>query len=254
VEYGVFRGVVLYFFAAVFHYTGLLIRAVEGQGRELRLDAVVLAGNGSRFLEWLQREWGASLSNPFREVLLDVLTRAAGRPQARPPRVVLSPSPKQEVALGLVSDSDQARKLTVSDTARGSVVGERVRIERAGAQPTVYGETSRIASHLTATTDTISGISWEEGPMEIDRFHEALIASARERLATQGGPWAAFPGRLRHALDDLGPAGIQQATRVRLEKLLRETRGVPGSLFMVEAAAVLDHLMDALFVCGGGES
>jgi hypothetical protein len=45
----------------------------------------------------------------------------------------------------------------------------------------------------------------------------------------------------------MGAEGIQQATRGRLERVLRETGGLPGSLFMVEAAAVLDHLMDAFF-------
>ncbi|MBV9772897.1 MAG: hypothetical protein JO040_03065, partial [Gemmatimonadetes bacterium] len=52
---------------------------------------------------------------------------------------------------------------------------------------------------------------------------------------------------LEQALRGMGAERIQQATRGRLEKLLRETRGLPGSLFMVEAGAVLDHLMDAFF-------
>jgi hypothetical protein len=250
-EYGAFRGLVLYFFAAAFHYTGLLLRALDATDPDLRLDAVVLAGNGSRFLEWLQREWGETVPNPFRDVLLDVLSKARGRPQAKPPRVVQSPAPKHEVALGLVANSDDATKLVLAQTARGSVVGERVRITRPGGEPTVYTETSRIASHLKASGDTISGIRWESGAMEIDRFHQALAAAARERLSTVGGPWSAFPDRLEQALGEMGREGIQQATRVRLEMLLRETRGVPGSLFIVESAAVLDHLMDAFFTAHG---
>jgi hypothetical protein len=245
-EYGAFRGAVLYFFAAAFHYSGLLLRGLDATHPELRLDAVVLAGNGSRFLEWLQREWGETVSNPFREVLLSVLAAARGVPQAKAPRVVPSLAPKHEVALGLLAGVD-ATKLTLAADARGSVVGESVRIERPGGDPARYAATSRIASHLKAGGDAISGIRWESGPMEIDRFHAALAVAARERLSGVGGPWPAFPGYLERALQGMGGEGIQQATRGRLEKLLRETGGLPGSLFMVEAAAVLDHLMDAFF-------
>ncbi len=245
-EYGAFRGAVLYFFAAAFHHTGLLLRALDASHPELRLDAVVLAGNGSRFLEWLQREWGETVSNPFRDVLLSVLASARGTTQAKAPRVVPSLTPKHEVALGLVAGADP-NKVRVLPDARNSVVGESVRIERPDGDPVRYAATSRIASHLKATGDTISGIHWESGPMEIDRFHGALAAAARQHLAGVGGPWPAFPGHLEDALREMGPEGIRQATRGRLERLLRDTRGVPGSLFMVEAAAVLDHLMDAFF-------
>lgn len=245
-QYGAFRGAVLYFFAAAFYHTGLLLRALDAAHPDLRLDAVVLAGNGSRFLEWLQREWGETVSNPFRDVLLEVLAAARGVPQARTPRVVPSIAPKHEVALGLVAGVD-ATKLSVAPNAQGSVVGESVRIERAEGEPVRYATTSRIASHIKPAGDAISGIRWESGPMEIDRFHGALAAAARERLAGVGGPWAAFPDHLEEALRGLGAEGIQQATRGRLDRLLRETRGLPGSLFMVEAGAVLDHLMDSFF-------
>ncbi|HEX8271792.1 MAG TPA: hypothetical protein VF615_04005 [Longimicrobiaceae bacterium] len=245
-EYGAFRGAVLYFFAAAFHHTGLLLRALDAAHPGLRLDAVVLAGNGSRFLEWLQREWGETVSNPFRDALLAVLAAARGVRQAKAPRVVPSIAPKHEVALGLVAGIDAGR-LALAPDARGSVVGESVRIERPGGEPARYTATSRIASHLKAAGDTISGIRWESGPMEIDRFHATLAAAAREHLAGVGGPWPAFPEHLEQALRGMGTEGIQQATRGRLERLLRETRGLPGSLFMVEAAAVLDHLMDAFF-------
>jgi len=245
-EYGAFRGMVLYFFAAAFYHTGLLLRAVDAAHPDLRLDAVVLAGNGSRFLEWLQREWGDAVSNPFRDVLLSVLAAARGVPQAKAPLVVPSSAPKHEVALGLVAGVD-ATKLKVAPDARTSVVGESVLIDRSGGDPVRYGATSRIASHLKASGDTISGIRWEGGPMEIDRFHATLAAAAREQLSGVGGPWPAFPGYLEEALGRLGAEGIRQATRGRLEKLLRETHGLPGSLFMVEAGAVLDHLMDAFF-------
>lgn len=246
-EYGAFRGAVLYFFAAAFHHTGLLMRALDAAHPDLRLDAVVLAGNGSRFLEWLQREWGETVSNPFRDVLLSVLASARGVPQSKAPRVVPSPSPKHEVALGLVAGTDATRPKLAAD-ARGSVVGESVHVERDGSEPTHYAATTRIASHLKATGDTLSGIRWESGPMEIDRFHATLVAAARARLAGVGGPWPAFPDHLEQALRGMGTEGIQQATRGRLDRLLRETQGVPGSLFMVEAAAVLDHLMDAFFI------
>lgn len=245
-EYGAFRGAVLYFFAAAFHYTGLLLRALDATHPDLRVDAVVLAGNGSRFLEWLQREWGETVSNPFRDALLSVLSAARGVPQAKAPLVVPSSVPKHEVALGLVAGVD-ATKLKVAPHARNSVVGESVRIERDGGEPARYAATSRIASHLKAGGDSISGIRWENGPMEIDRFHTALATAARQHLAGVGGPWPAFPGHLEDALRGMGPEGIQQATRGRLEKLLRDTGGLPGSLFMVETAAVLDHLMDAFF-------
>ncbi|HEX2206059.1 MAG TPA: hypothetical protein VHG93_00135 [Longimicrobium sp.] len=252
-EHGAFRGLVFYFFAALAYYTGVLHRAVREGGTDEPLARVVLAGNGSRFLEWLWRDWDERADNPFRGALLRILAHGAGTaPGEVPPRLVLSNAPKQEVARGLVTPSGGAARLEVAPNSGGSVVGEPVRIQRDGAQPREYGPTVRLPSHMAADERVVSGIRWLEGPMEIERFHEVLVQAAREQLAPVGGPWATLPARMQRAFRDLGPTGIQRAARDRLEALVRTTGGVPGSLFMVEAGAVLDHLMDVLFAPGGG--
>jgi hypothetical protein len=87
--------------------------------------------------------------------------------------------------------------------------------------------------------------------MEIETFHDVLVEAARQHLGSLGGPWGSLPGQLQRSLREMGPAGIQNATHRRLGALLRTTGGVPGSLFMVEAGAVLDHLMDVLFASAG---
>jgi hypothetical protein len=250
-EHGAFRGLVFYFFAALAYYTGVLHRAVRESGTDEPLARIVLAGNGSRFLEWLQRDWDERGDNPFRGALLRILAHAAGTEAgAVPPRLVLSNAPKQEVARGLVTPSGGAAQLEVAPSSGGSVVGERVRIERDGAPPREYTSTLRLPSHLAADERVVSGIRWLEGPMEIERFHDVLVQAAREQLTPVGGPWATLPSRMQRAFRELGPTGIQRATRDRLDALVRTTGGVTGSLFMVEAGAVLDHLMDVLFAPG----
>jgi hypothetical protein len=252
-EHGSFRLLVLYFFATLFHYTGLLHRAVRAAGVDEPLAKVVLAGNGSRFLEWLQRDWSATADNPFRATLLDVLARATGVPSPPVvPSVVLSPRPKEEVARGLVTPSGGAAQLQVAPDASGSIVGERIRIERETAQPRSYEPISRLPSHMSADERVVGGIRWEAGEMEIDRFHQALVEAARLHLAPLGGPWSSVAARLQRGFRDLSGTTLQQATRTKLEALVRETGGVPGSLFVVEAGAMLDHLMNVLFAPGGG--
>jgi hypothetical protein len=220
---------------------------------------VILAGNGSRFLEWLQRDWSAAGDNPFRAVLADVLAGAseepAGDQPARipgpPPSVVLSSRPKEEVARGLVTPAGGAAQLQVAANASGSILGERVRIERDSAPARLYETTARLPSHMTADERVVGGIRWEDEVMEIERFHDTLVLAARQHLAPLGGPWGSVAARLQRGFHGLPRASLQQATRVRLEALVRATGGVPGSLFMVEAGAMLDHLMTVLFASGG---
>jgi hypothetical protein len=282
-EHGSFRLLVLYFFAALFHYTGLLQRAVHASGVNEPLAKVILAGNGSRFLEWLQRDWSTTGDNPFRDVLADVLAGGSEKPAtgatekpasdasqqpaggaseqpaggqparvaAPPPSVELSPRPKEEVARGLVTPAGGAAKLQVAANASGSILGERVRIERDNTPARLYESVARFPSHLPADERIVGGIHWEDETMEIERFHAALVKTAREHLTPLGGPWASVAARLERGFNGLPRASLQQATRTRLEALVRATGGVPGSLFMVEAGAMLDHLMTVLFASGG---
>jgi hypothetical protein len=224
---------------------------VRENGTDEPLAKLVLAGNGSRFLEWLQRDWDERSDNPFRGALLRILAAGAGTDaNEAPPRLVLSNAPKEEVARGLVTPSGGAARLEVAANSAGSVVAERVSIERDGAAAREYTPTLRLPSHMPLDGRVVSGIRWPEGQMEIERFHEALVQAAREQLGPLGGPWATLPARMQRAFYKLGPVGIQRATRDRLELLVNTTGGVPGSLFMVEAGAVLDHLMDVLFTPG----
>jgi hypothetical protein len=250
-EHGLFRGLVFYFFGALAYYAGLLHRSVVESGVDEPLAKVVLAGNGSRFLEWLQRDWSPATDNPFRGALLKILAQGEGIDPHQAPQLVLSFAPKEEVARGLVTPKGGAAKLEIAPNSSGSVVGERVRIERDGAAPREYGATLRLPSHMTADEKVVGGIRWQDGQMEIERFHDVLVSAAREYLTPLGGPWATLPVRIQRALRDLGQTGIQRSARERMEALVRTTGGVPGSLFMVEAGAVLDHLMDVLYSPAG---
>jgi hypothetical protein len=131
------------------------------------------------------------------------------------------------------------------------VVGEKIRIEGEGQEAQAYTAVSRLPSHMKANERLVGGIRWEDGPMEIEHFHDALVKAAGEHLAPLGGPWGSVSARFQSAFRSLGRTSLQQATRTRLEALVRSTGGVPGSLFIVESGAVLDHLMDALFTSGG---
>lgn len=251
-EHGSFRLLVLYFFATLFHYTGLLHRAVRAEGVDAPLANVVLAGNGSRFLEWLQREWSMAGDNPYRTALVEVLTCSAGDFGVGAPAVVLSPRPKEEVARGLVTPSGGTIELQVARHAVGSVVGECIQLERESGVPRLYEVASRLPSQMNADERVVAGIRWEAGEMEIERFHRVLAQATEQHLAPLGGPWSSVSARLQRAFHDLSSTALQQATRVRLEALVRKTGGVPGSLFMVEAGAVLDHLFNTLFALGNG--
>jgi hypothetical protein len=153
--------------------------------------------------------------------------------------VVVSTEPKEEVARGLVP-ARQAGREPVEEA--GSVAGERVRVERGGTSAE-FEPGSRVPLHHHAEVEQIR---WAEGPMEIEKFHAALV-NASAALAPLGGAWTDARRRLEQALATLPPQAIQNATRVRLERWKRAHGVLPGNLFAVEAAAVLEHLMYVLF-------
>jgi len=77
------------------------------------------------------------------------------------------------------------------------------------------------------------------------------VDAATGDLILEAFPDIARIARLQRGFQGLPRASLQQATRARLEAFVRATGGVPGSLFMVEAGTMLDHLMTVLFVPGG---
>jgi hypothetical protein len=240
-EHARFRVVLFYFFGALFHVAGLVSRAARAEGEE-PLGKIVLAGNGSRYLTWLARSWEDSAWNPMREALLGVFAAAAGEPAGPIPRVVVSAEPKEEVARGLaLSDELPGAEPPRPDAGGETVLGERlVAAEEAGgtAEPT-----ARRPSRLVQ--DPVQ-IRWAEGTMEIERFHHALEVAA-SAVPPDDPEWRGAVARLREVLDTLGRGWIQGATHLRLDQLRRSHEAVPGNLFAVEAAVVVERLIEVLF-------
>lgn len=237
-EHGSFRLALFYFFGVFFHLAGLLQRAATERGGG-PLHAVAFAGNGRRFLQWLGRDWAGGGPNAFHPAFVQVLAAAAGEPPSPSLRVVVSSEPKEEVARGLALSRPE--EMEAADEP-GTVAGERVRIEREGTAVELDPQ-SCVPPHLHAGVEQVR---WAGGEMEIERFHAALVRAAAT-LAPLGGPWSDAPRRLEQALAGLGRGAIQNATLSRLEALKRERGVLPGNLFAVEAAVVLEHLMDVLF-------
>jgi hypothetical protein len=82
--------------------------------------------------------------------------------------------------------------------------------------------------------------------MEIERFHEVLQLETRS-LAEHGVHWNDVAARYRGFFTQLDRREIQNASRTRLQYLANSSNGFRGSLFVLEAATVLDQMMTELF-------
>ncbi len=124
-----FQRLIFYFFGGLFHYLGLSFRGVEEAlpGGNLP-TSIVLAGNGSRYLEWLTNLVPTDRACPFKAALGDILLRAAGAPADAPrPTITVSERQKEEVARGLVARVDAgALEAVLADG--GSLAGEPVAV------------------------------------------------------------------------------------------------------------------------------
>jgi hypothetical protein len=242
-----FQAMVFYFFGALFYHLGLTLRSLGGEADPVP-HLVLLAGNGSQYLHWLTDLTPPRATSVFHASLGRLLLRGLDAPaDAAVPRVQLTTEPKREVALGLVA-AVPAGKLREEGAALQPVVGEAItaRLSSSG-QPRMLDATSRFAAHDLLEPDHVASLAWMSSPMEIERFHHALQAETRD-LAEHGAQWNDIASGYRRFFGEtLDPRSIQHTARTRLQYLANSGNGFRGSLFILEAATVLDRMMSTLF-------
>jgi hypothetical protein len=176
-----FQGLVLYFFGALFYYTGLSLRGVAEQrgvdASALIPSVVTLAGNGSRYVDWLTDLRPVTISapgafEPFSQLLGRTLVAGMGLAGGSPgPRVTVTSQAKREVALGLVASVSPA-KLNEAGAEARPAVGEHIHVVvSAHGETKEYGSTSRLARDEPLQADRIATLRWHDGELEIERFH-----------------------------------------------------------------------------------
>ncbi|HEX8394033.1 MAG TPA: hypothetical protein VF665_16950 [Longimicrobium sp.] len=248
-EFRAFQAMVFYFFAALFHYTGLAFRAlppVPGTEGPRLPDSVTLAGNGSQYLHWLTNLQPGQAGDAYRHALSAILRDAAGAPEGPPIRIEVTQKPKEEVARGLVAPVVNAA-LSLDPVASGPVVGERLAVQlRNEGEVRELGPDSRLGMAERFSPERLGTLRWLDGEMEGERFHASLLRAA-ESLIPQGGTWAGLPDRYRTVFSGLGRAGLRSATAQKLEYVVNQSGGYRGSVFILEATVVLERMVDHLF-------
>lgn len=242
-----FQALIFYFFGALFYYLGLSFRPGDGSGLPTLPHTVVLAGNGSRYIDWLTDLIPSRGGDVFRTALGALLAAGAGVPDAeRIPYVELTETPKQEVARGLVAKVDTA-SLDDRDAATTPVVGETLvaRIGSSGEEKR-YLPHSRFARGDIIDASRVHDLEWADGEMEIERFHRALVRVAGT-LDGYGEQWSRLPGRYGDFFGRLDRREMQNRTEGRLEYLAQVESGFRGSVFLLEVSVMLEQMRDALF-------
>jgi hypothetical protein len=248
-EFRAFQAMIFYFFAALFHYTGLAFRALppaEGSKGPRLPESITLAGNGSQYLHWLTNLQPGAPGDAYRRALSDILVAAAGAEPGPVVQVQVSAKPKEEVARGLVAPVVN-ESLAVDPLAAGPVVGEHLTVQLgAEGPPRPLDPATRLGLADKFTADRLATIRWPEGEMEGERFHASLLR-AGERLLPLGGTWAELPDRYRAVFSGLGRTGLRNATLQKLEYLVNQAGSYRGSLFILEATVVLERMTDTYF-------
>lgn len=255
-----FQGLTLYFFGALFYYVGLSLRGValrRGVDAATLVPAVVtLAGNGSRYVDWLTDLVPVTpdhpgIFEPFARLLSRTLVAGMGlAADVRGPTVTVTRRAKLEVALGLVAGVPPAG-LDEEAAEQCPAVGERVRAavgER--REPRDFDATSRLGLDELLHADGVPSLTWGDGPLEIERFHEVLQAELA-RLAEPGSPWVDSRRRIGALFERLPRRELQQQTVQLLDYLASRNDGFHGSIFLAEATTVLNRMLDGWFVPAG---
>jgi hypothetical protein len=250
-----FQTIVLYFFGALFYYVGLSMRSLRESGTISAPGlphAVTLAGNGSQYMHWLTDLMPAGGLQPFTEVFAQLLAAGANA-EGRLPRISLTGEPKHEVALGIVAERDPALEDEGNAANLTSVVGEALAVLPGtnGSRPAIA--TDRMTHEDVIEKSKVAQLDWSADDLEIERFHATLISKAAG-LARYGGHWTANIASLRTALQRLDQAELKNTTRSRLAYLTAMNEGYTGSVFVLEAATVIDELMSEFFPAVAGPS
>ena len=153
-----FRNLMAFSIAGLYHYIGIVLSALEQEGKILRKDettAMILGGNGARFLDWLNPN-GAPLQMSESHILLEAILAKASHLRSNPFGTELSSRPKAEACQGLVVDS-VGEKLKGMHNRRDDfpVSGSIINItgnSNAGIETLTFGLLSRIEIPNTWTS------------------------------------------------------------------------------------------------------
>lgn len=238
-EFQAMQSQVLYFYAALFYYIGLALRAARPDGSSgARLPSnVIVAGNGSRYLHWLT-DLEPRPDKIFLNFVARMMAEGADAAEEALPTVEISDHPKSEVALGLVAKVAPG-DLGVADAVGDTLAGEHVRVTFDGAAAQSLTPTSRLRPDQAFSAATVSTLHFDPSASEISRFHEAFVKALPD-LARYGSQWGSIGTKLRARLNGLSLAAIHTHVSSRLQYLAQEQDGFRGSLFILEAAAVLE--------------
>lgn len=244
-----FQTLVFYFFASLFYYLGVSLRSLPPREGGLELPATILvAGNGSRYLDWLtDLVPNAGTENVFTRALGRVL--AAGALVESPdrlPRIKRSEAPKQEVARGLVARVGPG-DLPSDDARTTPVVGESVTLSLGDAGETrSFDVADRFDSRDVIEAQHVHGMRWDGDRLEVERFHDILLTVV-ESVAAYGDQWGRAERLYRDFFDGFRRSEIQSLVEGRLQFLAQLEKGFRGSLFLLEATVVLEEMRDRLF-------
>ena len=239
-----FQTLSLYFFASLFHYAGLSLRALGSEHAESSQmpHTILLAGNGSRYLHWLTDLTEDSTQNHFRLALARIFVRAAaGDPSQSLPRVEVSEHPKLEVALGLTAKRNP--NLDESGVKESSLVGERISTSSAVIEKNVL---DRVGDGALLRESEIHQLKWNAGEMEIERFHKSLQGEL-PALQGYGRHWRTNADTLSGFLNQCTAEAIQNMTTAKLSFVAGPDHEYRGSLLLLEMTAVLEKMASENF-------
>ena len=233
-----FQVSVLYFFASLFHYAGLSLRALGGGSAEGSSvpHAVLLAGNGSKYLHWLTDLVDDHSQNIFRSALGRILVRAMGLTTNMLPSVELSDHPKLEVALGL--SAKRNTNLDESAVVESSLVGEHI---SHGGTAGHRGVLDRVGNDVLIRESEIHQLSWLGDGMEIERFHASLVQEL-PLLQAYGKQWRKNSDAMTSFLKTCTADTVRNITTAKLSFVSGVDHEYRGSLLLLEMVAVLERM------------
>ncbi|MEP6620003.1 MAG: cell division protein FtsA [bacterium] len=240
------QGQILYFYAALFYYSGLTLRDLRQKqktGSTGLPSTVIVAGNGSQYLHWLT-EIVPAADSVFRTFLARIMAVSAGTPDHPLPQIRISDSPKLEVALGLVAQA--SADLHLAGAVGESLVGENlsVHFSQGGAQ--TLTSVDRLRPDWSFAAADVPSLRFSETNSEISAFHKAFLADLPS-LVSYGAQWGEIASTYRDLLGKLKLRELHAYVSSRLQYLAQLGGGYRGSILMLEATAVLEMTATELF-------
>jgi hypothetical protein len=242
-----FQGQILYFYSALFYYVGLTIRDLRDKKRISLTElpgTVIVAGNGSKYLDWLT-EMKPSSDSAFLPFLARMLAAGARATDQKLPRISVSDVQKLEVGLGLVAEVPPS-DLDLSGAIGESLVGENLqfRFDQAGTRD--LSSTDRLRPEWTFAAAEVRSLRFNENESEIAAFHTVFL-NGLPSLVSYGPQWAGIGASFRATLGSLELGTLHAYVSGRLQYLAQSQGGFRGSMLMLEATAVLELTANSLF-------